>query len=75
MDPSEDEVVMGWARTLFETLRPHAEPGVYSNMLAEDEDGRVPEAWLGNRARLATLKRRWDPDNLLRGNHNVRPAP
>jgi hypothetical protein len=75
MDPSEDEVVMEWARTLFETLRPHADPGVYSNMLAEDEDGRVPEAWLGNRARLATLKRRWDPENLFRGNHNVRPAP
>ena len=24
--------------------------------------------------RLAALKHEWDPDNLFRGNHNVRPA-
>ena len=55
-------------------MAPHATGGVYVNMLAEDESDRVGAAYGANFERLAQIKRRWDPGNLFRGNHNIRPV-
>jgi FAD/FMN-containing dehydrogenase len=73
-DSKEDEAIMAWARGLYEKLEPFAEGGVYVNMLAEDEEDRIPAAYRHNYARLVALKKEWDPDNLFRRNHNIRPA-
>lgn len=58
-----------WAR-----LAPHVD-GAYANFLtsATDEDVHAiyPPATY---RRLAAVKRRYDPENLFAGNHNVRPA-
>ena len=62
---------MAWARGLYEKLRPFAEGGVYVNMLAEDEEDRIRAAYGGNFPRLAALKKKWDPDNMFRRNHNI----
>ena len=74
MDPASDEAVMGWARGLYQRLARFGGEGVYVNMLAEDEESRVPAAYAENLLRLARLKERWDPDNFFRANHNVPPA-
>ena len=71
---AEDEAVMAWARDLYESLEPFAEGGVYVNMLAEDERARLPQAYGPNFGRLAALKRKWDPENLFRMNHNIPPT-
>ena len=73
-DPAEDDRVMSWARALYEKLRPFAEGGVYVNMLAEDEDDRLPSAYGTNLDRLAALKKKWDPQNLFSSNHNILPG-
>ncbi|MEJ2522729.1 MAG: FAD-binding oxidoreductase [Gammaproteobacteria bacterium] len=73
-DPAEDEAIMGWARELYGRLAPFAEGGCYVNMLAEDELERLPAAYRGNYAKLAQVKKRWDPDNLFRNNRIIRPA-
>lgn len=73
-DPAEDEPIMQWARTVHASMAPHGTGGVYVNMLAEDEQARVAAAYGGNLARLARIKREWDPDNLLRGNRNIVPS-
>jgi FAD/FMN-containing dehydrogenase len=73
MDPSEDEAIMEWARGLYGRLREFGTEGVYVNMLAEDEENRLPHAYEENLSRLAALKRTWDPDNFFRANHNIRP--
>lgn len=72
-DPADDADVMRWARKVHRAMAPHAMGGVYVNMLAEDEGDRVGVAYGGNYERLLELKRRWDPDNLFHGNHNIRP--
>jgi len=72
-DPAEDAAVMAWARDLYGKLRPFAEGGVYVNMLAEDEGDRLPQAYKENLGRLAALKKKWDPHNLFRMNHNIPP--
>ena len=44
------------------------------NYLADDESERVADAYGPNLGRLLELKRRYDPDNLFRLNHNIDPA-
>jgi len=73
-DPAEDDSVMDWARSLYQALQPFAEDGVYVNMLAEDESDRLSSAYGSNLARLAKLKKKWDPGNLFSMNHNIPPA-
>lgn len=73
MDAAEDETVMAWARRFGDNMAEHATGGVYVNLIADDEDDRVPSAF-SDVDRLRALKARWDPDNVLRHNHNVAPA-
>ncbi len=73
-DSREDQAIMAWAQDLYRKLEPFAEGGVYVNMLADDEEDRIRAAYRQNYARLAALKKKWDPENLFRRNHNIRPA-
>ena len=43
------------------------------NLIGDDEVDRIPTAF-SDIGRVAKLKARCDPDNLLRANHNVLPA-
>jgi FAD/FMN-containing dehydrogenase len=72
-DASDDAAVMGWARTFSTTISAHATGGVYVNLIADDEDDRIPSAF-SDPGRVAALKRAWDPGNVLHGNHNVVPS-
>ncbi len=74
-EPAQDQACIAWARGLFDALAPHATGGVYVNFMPEDEAQRVAAGAYGpNHARLAALKRRYDPGNLFRQNQNIRPA-
>ena len=59
---------------IWERLAPHVN-GAYANFLtrATDEDAAAIYP-AETRERLAAIKRRYDPDNLFAGNHNVRPS-
>jgi hypothetical protein len=46
---------------------------VYINFLTQDEGARIREAYGPNYARLVQAKRRYDPGNLCRLNHNLPP--
>jgi FAD/FMN-containing dehydrogenase len=71
IDPADDDAVTAWARGFHDDMQAHATGGVYVNLLADDEPSRVPAAYGGNYERLLELKRKWDPDNLFRANHNI----
>lgn len=43
------------------------------NFLTADESARVESAYGANYERLRELKRRFDPGNLFRMNHNILP--
>jgi hypothetical protein len=75
-DPADDDRNVAWARGLAEAMRPHALGSPYPNFVAPDEgQGRLAEAFGPEKyARLAELKRRYDPDNLFRLNQNIAPA-
>lgn len=71
-DPLAQEHVR-WTREFFGALEPH-QVGVYVNFLGDEGEDRVRAAYgEGKYARLATLKRQYDPSNFFRSNQNVRP--
>jgi hypothetical protein len=70
----DTEANVAWTRETFEALRPHLSDRAYVNNLAGDDAGLVRRAWGPNYDRLVELKRRHDPDNVFRLNHNIDPA-
>jgi catechol 2,3-dioxygenase-like lactoylglutathione lyase family enzyme len=72
--PSEDGALIAWARKVFDALAPHATGSVYVNFMTADEKARVPSAYGASFKRLAEIKKRFDPGNLFRMNHNIAPA-
>ncbi|MFD2055170.1 FAD-binding oxidoreductase [Mesorhizobium calcicola] len=72
-DPADDEANMRWARELWNAVRPFSTGGVYANNLGDEGDERVRDAYGGNYARLAAMKKQYDPTNFFRLNQNIRP--
>ena len=74
-DPSVGESRKQWARGAYATAEPHLTGGVYVNFLSgEEEVDRIAVAHGPEKfARLRTLKERYDPENVLRLNPNIRP--
>ena len=71
-DPAEDERNIAWARRLAVSMRDIGVGTTVANFVAEDEAGRLRASYGEEKyARLAELKRRWDPDNLFRLNQNI----
>ena len=71
------DVAAGWSfdvMDLHEALVPFSTGGVYVNTLGTAEEDRVPAAYGENYPRLSELKRKWDPENLFRTNHNIEPG-
>jgi FAD/FMN-containing dehydrogenase len=75
LDPADAEANIAWARGLWDAMQPYAK-GVYVNYLGVgDSAERVREAYSPAKyARLAALKRDYDPENLFRRNQNIPPA-
>ncbi len=74
-DPADDDANRAWVRRAMSFVEPDAIEGRYAN---ENADAGPAETRLiygdAKLARLADLKRTWDPDNVFRLNHNVAPA-
>jgi FAD/FMN-containing dehydrogenase len=73
-DPGDDDRCIAWARDFFNASAAYATGGAYINFMPEDEAGRVETVYGKNYERLAALKKKYDPDNLFRMNHNIHPA-
>ncbi|MEV0642142.1 FAD-binding oxidoreductase [Streptomyces sp. NPDC050619] len=74
-NPADDEQAIQWVRDVRADARPWSSGAVYLNFIGDEGPERV-RAGLGaeNTRRLAELKRQYDPDNVFRFNHNIRPA-
>jgi hypothetical protein len=74
-DATDDEANIGWCRRVLAVVEPDRTLGAYSNGNSDrgpDEARRIfGDAML---ARLGTLKRAWDPDNVFHVNPNVEPG-
>jgi FAD/FMN-containing dehydrogenase len=73
-DPSLADEQVRWTRSFWSEVEPYATGGVYVNHIAGDEPDRVHAAFGPNYERLVSVKRQYDPTNLFRLNHNIRPS-
>ena len=73
--PDDDDRVIGWAKTFRDEVARFASGGVYLNFIGDEGEDRVRAAFGDEKYhRLAKLKAQYDPDNVFRGNQNIRPA-
>ena len=72
--PDEEPTHEAWVTAFASALR-QGDKGAYVNFLMDEGEAGVraayPDATWG---RLAEVKRRYDPDNLFRVNHNIPQA-
>ena len=77
-DPADDPERVAWVKGLSDSLRPHAMASQYVNFLGErgsDAHGKALAVYgPAKLERLVELKRRYDPENLFRINHNIPPT-
>lgn len=74
-DPADDERNIAWTRGVWNDLRPYAVGASYVNFTASEGEDKVKASYgEAKYQRLAELKRKYDPTNFFRQNHNIRPA-
>ncbi len=75
-DPADTARNIAYTRQLATAMKPWSTGRAYLNFLGDEGAGRVEVAFGEDTyARLAELKRTWDPSNLFRHNQNIAPAP
>lgn len=74
-DPSNAASLKKWATDYWNAVHQFDLPGAYPNFMMDDEgEARIKASFGDNYPRLAALKQKYDPTNLFRVNHNIRPA-
>jgi FAD/FMN-containing dehydrogenase len=75
-DPAQDAANVEYTRAFYDAALPLSNGQTYFNFpgLLEEGDAAVRASYGANHARLAEVKRAYDPDNRFRLNQNIRPA-
>ena len=75
IEPAADAQNVQWVREFIASMEPYSDGSRYLNFAGFQEEGEsMMRASFGpHYARLASLKRRYDPENLFRLNQNIDP--
>ena len=76
IDPSPEKAgeLKRWGKSYWEAVHKF-NGGAYVNFMMDDEgEERVKASYGDNYQRLQEIKKKYDPANLFRINHNIRPA-
>ena len=73
-NPAETATHRDWARAGEEMLRPYGSDAHLLGALDVESDDVVSTAFGQNLARLAAVKKKYDPANFFRVNQNIKPA-
>ncbi|HLM50726.1 MAG TPA: BBE domain-containing protein, partial [Solirubrobacteraceae bacterium] len=73
-DAADTDANIRWTRETFAALQPQLASRRWLNYLGDDQaEDAVRNAYGPNFERLREVKRRYDPDNVFRLNHNITP--
>ena len=73
-DPANTKRITEWSKTYWEALHPYSAGGAYVNFMMDEGEERIKATYRDNYARLASIKKKYDPTNLFRVNQNIKPA-
>jgi FAD/FMN-containing dehydrogenase len=73
-DPADTARNIQWTRDCWEAVRPYLIDGSYVNYVSDEGDTFARAAYGPNYDRLVALKNKYDPMNLFRMNHNIKPT-
>jgi FAD/FMN-containing dehydrogenase len=74
LDPAVTDENVAWTRATYDQLQPFVSGRRYVNYLDADEaEDAVRAAYGPNYDRLVEVKRKYDPENVFRHNHNIVP--
>jgi len=71
--PSDSEANITWTRQCWDAMRPFLAGDSYGNYVSDEGDASARAAYGPNYDRLLALKNKYDPTNLFRMNHNIKP--
>ena len=73
-DPAKAELIKRWTVDYWEATHPFSAGGAYVNFMMDEGQERVRATYRDNYARLAAVKKTYDPDNFFHVNQNIQPA-
>lgn len=73
-EPANKEKITKWCKNFYDALHPYSAGGAYINFMMEEGQERVQASFRENYSRLATIKKKYDPENFFRVNQNIHPA-
>lgn len=73
-DPADNDRNITWVRRYHDALRPFSVEGGYVNFMDSDDRNRVVGNYGSNYARLASIKAKYDAENVFHMNQNIKPA-
>jgi FAD/FMN-containing dehydrogenase len=73
-NPANKGLISDWAKRYWDDVHPYSAGGAYVNFMMEEGEDRVKASYRDNYARLAAIKRKYDPTNFFRVNQNIKPA-
>ena len=73
-EPASAPALRDWAVGYWDAVHPFSAGGAYVNFMMDEGQERVQATYGDNYDRLARAKAKYDPDNVLNVNQNIRPA-
>ena len=73
-DPANKDGIVRWTKEYWEAVHPYSAGGAYVNFMMDEGEDRVKATYRDNYARLAAVKKKYDPANVFRVNQNIKPA-
>jgi FAD/FMN-containing dehydrogenase len=73
-DPANKDRIVRWTKDYWDAVHPYSAGGAYVNFMMDEGEDRVKATYRDNYARLAAVKKKYDPSNVFRVNQNIKPA-
>jgi hypothetical protein len=73
-DSAATAATMKWADDTWNVLQPYSGGRIYANYMSVEGESAVKAVFGSNYSRLGSIKKKYDPDNFLRLNQNIRPV-